>query len=733
MKYLDFASLLDGDAANIVCLSTFQFDPDYFERRLMRSPMLAKARRIIVFLDARQWLQRLRHDLPARGLNRRYLVVPVWRSPGVFHPKLNLLLTDKGGRVLCGSNNLTRSGCSSNLEILNAAPFDLEGKDSGGRDLAREAFEFFERAAKETDAEVARIAGKWLNEARSTYPWLTEPIEAEVGDRNIRLMHTYDGSIWERLVDHLSGDKPREFLIVSPFHDANGEACWRLARQWPSAKIELVVQQGYTNLAVAPLKKLKTVRLAELRGVTRRTHAKIIAWRGRAGAGCLVGSANFTSAALDARNVEASFLIADADAELDALFDGHLSRRTISPDDFEAGSSEEPSSDGELPPLRIHSAVLAEAGELLISYSCDFTAVPTGLCARLRTPGESRPRVSLPLGARARSPVSVTLPDGVLSDAHGTLLATLVGEVDGSTVESPPTWVIQESHLTYEPGEGSSSSKSRIEESGEGLGEYLDELGKQAGQAAVVEYLNHLNIRFDDGGGGRHGARKFRLKAHDPFRFDNPPDWLVNTRDETEDLELAIYEFVERHEHQRLLRHAHRGNVNGMENFLDIFTASIRLLYVYFRRGVVKRPQMIGRVARLLQIAMAGREDENESLDGYLAAIHRNLQSDRAVLREACKETNYLGEVRAALLLLQSVRFIPGEVPRYGPTPRGPGDTLPSQAHRIRDAIATFGLHEPVPADVLQALEGHRILTNEEALALVRELPRSVAAGGARQ
>jgi hypothetical protein len=728
LKYLEFAALLEGDAANIACLSTYQFDPDFFERRLMRCPMLAKARRIIVFLDARQWLQRLRHDLLARGLNRRYLVVPVWRSAGVFHPKLSLLLTDTGGRVLCGSNNLTRSGCSSNLEILNAVPFDQEGKDSEARDLAREAFEFFVRAAKDTDAEVARIAGKWLKEVRDTYPWLAEPIEAAPEKRQLRLMHTYDGSIWERLVENLSGDKPREFMVISPFHDSDAGACRRLARQWPGAKIELVVQQGYTNLAVASLKKIKTIRLAELRGVTRRAHAKIIAWRSKAGAGCLVGSANFTSAALDGRNVEASLFITDAEDALEALFDGHLSRRAISLTDFEPGSAEEPSADGELPPLRIDSAVLTESSELVVSYAHDPAVAPTGLRVTLRTPGESRPRVSLALGARARSPVAVALPDGALLDAHGTLLATLVGDVGGSTVESPPSWVIQEARLTYEPSESSTSPKGRIEESGEGLPEYLDELGKQAGQAAVVEYLSHLNIRFDDGGGSRHGQRRFRLKMRDPFRFDNPPDWLINSRAESDDLELAVYEFVERHEHQRLLRHAHRGNVNGMENFLDIFTTSIRLLYVYFRRGVVKKGQILDRGCRLIRIAMAGHEDEDESLDGYLKAIHSNLQGDRVQLQEACNEANYLAEVRAALLILQSVRFIPGEVPRNGPTPRGPGDVLPSQAHRVSDAIAGCGLREPPSADVQRALEGYRMLTEEEARGLVRELPRSAAA-----
>src|SRR4051794_11864034 len=119
MTYLDFVSLLEGDPAHLALFSTFNFDPDFFERRLLRSPALKRARRIAVFMDAFQWQALIQADVLARSMNRRYLVVPVHRGRGVFHPKLSVLLAEAGGQLLCGSNNLTRSGCASNLELLN--------------------------------------------------------------------------------------------------------------------------------------------------------------------------------------------------------------------------------------------------------------------------------------------------------------------------------------------------------------------------------------------------------------------------------------------------------------------------------------------------------------------------------------------------------------------------------------------------------------------------------------
>ena len=120
MKFLDFTSLLDTEPANLAALSTYQFDADFFERRLLRCSALLTARRILVLMDASQWFNLLRQDVPARFLNRRYLVVPVRPPKGVFHPKLNLLVREDGGEFHCGSNNLTRSGCASNLELLNS-------------------------------------------------------------------------------------------------------------------------------------------------------------------------------------------------------------------------------------------------------------------------------------------------------------------------------------------------------------------------------------------------------------------------------------------------------------------------------------------------------------------------------------------------------------------------------------------------------------------------------------
>jgi hypothetical protein len=712
VKYVDVPSLFDGDPAHIAFLATYQFDPDFFERRLLQCSALKKARRIVVFVDRSEWLALLRRDIPARFVNRRYLVVPVRHSKGRFHPKLALLLSESGGRVLCGSNNLTRAGCSSNLELINTVCFEFEGKHAAEIEVAKEAFAFFEQAVKHTEDDIAQIAAEWLRETVSVFPWLQQPIAA--GARTMQLVHTYDMPLWQQMTRLFSADKPKDFFVISPFHDADAELFGRFIRTWPDAKVEVLGQQGYTTLPVEALKRLRNVRLSEILDTSRRLHAKLLAWRDRMGEGCLIGSANFTCRAFDGLNVEACLLLRKTDGLVDALFDKELKKRPIALKDFEPGVQEAPpAEDKNLLRLNIESAILADDDKIRVTYSHNMKGSGS-LALAIRTPGERHPRIAVPLPRASHASQTVNLPKNALADAQGSLLANLLAEVDGESIEGPLVWVIQEDRLTYEPGEGGATTKRRVEETGEGLHELLDEIGSRDGIRGVIEFLQHFNIQFADGDGNRGSSRRFQISIRDPFQSDIAPEWLKGLPDKTKDLEAAVLEFVERHRKHRLLRHAKRGNINGMENFLDIFTALVRLLYVYAERGVVKREKLIGRFCRFIELATKGSADEDEPFDGYLSATSANLGRGRNLLRDRCDETNYLGIVDTALLIARRTRA-DGE--------NGAAkEVLPTTARMVHDVAVECGLSRPTRDRVRDALTAYRMLSEDEIRRLLAQL-----------
>jgi len=724
MKFLDFTSLLETEPAHLAALSTFQFDADFFERRLLRCSALLKARRILIFMDASQWFNLLRQDVPAKFLNRRYLVVPVRPPQGVFHPKLSLLVREDGGQVHCGSNNLTRSGCTSNLELLNSFSITPEKGNEESVRLAQEAFGFFKRACDDADQETGRIARQWLDEVPRDAPWLATELPP-TEKRAVRLVHTYEGSLWDRVANLLDGETPKRFFVISPFFDQEVELAQRIRQRWPKCQIEIVVQQKTTNLPVAALKKLQSgIALSELRNSSRRLHAKLLAWESSKGTGCVVGSANFTTAAFDAHNVETCLLVSDAKEVVSGLFDGQLAKRPLAFDDFDPGTEQEPKAeDVDSTTLRVTSAVLTESGEFRVSYRHRLETNPSSLRLAIRIPGEQRPRAFLNLPNKENGTSTLSPPESALKDAHGTIMAALVAEIEGKREESPPIWVIQEGRLTYEPsGEGSSCTKSKVEESGEGLTEFLEELGKRDGMSAVIEYLKHSNlIRFFDGGGGPVGGGIFRLRIRDPFHADIAPDWLLNVKGDTTNLAEAIYDFVDRHEKQRLRKHAKRGYINGMENFLDIFTALVRLLYVYHVRGVVHRLKLIGRLCAYVDIATCGFENTQDASDGYLYSVY-DILGNADYLQEVCDELNFLGHVRAAFVIVQRIRYFPGETATWGTPPKRPSECLPDHRKRLREAFRELDLKEPSKADIMKALGEYMMFSLTELAELEKEI-----------
>ena len=464
--------------------------------------------------------------------------------------------------------------------------------------------------------------------------------------------------------------------------------------------------------------------LSELRNSSRRLHAKLVGWESPNGTGCLVGSANFTTAAYDARNVETCLLVSEAEDFVKSLFDKQLEKRPIAFEDFDPGMEREPGTiDEESISLRLTSALLTTDGQLRLDYRHCLKPKPSSLRLALRAPGEQRPRAFINVPNKQNGTATVTPPETALTDAHGTIFASLVAEVEDYRVESPPVWIIQEGRLTYEPsGEGPSSPKSKIEETGEGLTEFLEELGKRDGVAAVIEYLRHLKIRFHDGGEGLAGQRKFRLRIRDPFHPDVAPEWLLQAKTETGNLAEAIYEFVDRHEKQRLRRHAKRGNVNGMENFLDIFTALVRILYVYYVRGVVNRFKFIDCLCNYLEIATTGIDSDNDYSEGYLYTLNGNLDGDTNYLQEVCDELNLLGHLHAALLVVRKVRFVPGEQTTWGAPPKRPSECLSYIGDKLKNTIIRLGLKEPSVQEIMKAMEEYKMLSSAELSEFEREI-----------
>jgi hypothetical protein len=152
-----------------------------------------------------------------------------------------------------------------------------------------------------------------------------------------------------------------------------------------------------------------------------------------------------------------------------------------------------------------------------------------------------------------------------------------------------------------------------------------------------------------------------------------------------------------------------------------VFTAIVRLLYVYYLRNVVKGPGLVGGLVQCIEVATGGVDGTDLTCDGYLLAVAENLR-DEEDLQQASNAVNFTGHVRAALMIAQKVRFVPNDQSNpYRRPPRGPRECLPTTADMVRDTFAEVGLVEPSWQDVREALEQYRTFPDSDLLAFRNE------------
>lgn len=709
MKFLDFMELLKSAPASFAALSTFTFDVDYFERRVLRAKALAKARQIVVFMDAGQWRRLSQRNPAARLLNRRYLVVPVRSSKGVFHPKLHLLLRENDGQLICGSNNLTRRGCSHNLELLNSIPIDFEAGPKSDLALVQDAYRFFHRACDDGTSGAASIARQWLADLTHTLPWLEAELKKEAGDKS-QLLHTYSGSLWEAVKTTIGSTPPKRLLIVSPFFDKSAELLNRASSTWPQCEISIFAQQKTTQLPREAMKPVaRKVSLHEIQVESRYLHAKLLAWQTTKGSSCIVGSANFTTAAFDSRNVETCLLLRDVGEDVEKLFKRQLPTRLITLDEFSPGTDAEPDREEDAPEdLELESVVLTSDGKLNVSYRHRLEPVPDSLRIAISLPGQTHPNWIRSVPKKQTGSVAISAPGNLTSESRGAIMAWLEAEVRNEKKRSTPTWVVQEADLTHEYGNSTSSNpRARIEETGEGLLEHLMETRQRDGLVKVAEMLDNTTIRFSDGEGLFRGRSRFHIRVRDPFAFDEAPAIPSPDTEEVKQFLESLYRFIERHDKRRLRRHAKRGSVNGMPNFLDVFRTIVENLYVFHREGLVPSSQVIGRLIPIIQIAVSGFAANGDSSDGYLAAVSGNLRNI-SYLQEVCDEHGMLAHVRAAFMMLQRIRA------SLDSPPSRPRDCLVSKRHALRNSIKDLKLKEPSCKQVIEAFKSYQFFTDED-------------------
>ena len=274
----------------LTLLTTYTFDPFFFEFQLLPELLLRDAHPIVVFADhSSGYAIAEQSATELRRLGRDYYLLPVRVSKGVFHPKVHFF--DGAGVAVVGSGNLTSHGCGGNLEILDvlSAQHEAEAVD----DVRR----FF-----------AELARRHAAPAPSNLRDRIEAIEPKAGtasdSADVRFIHTLTQGLWPQLEDDLRTMSGADLLLAAPFHDSNHFTSSRITKMIDPASCRIASDKKHGAPSMED-SKTEQGYLVQPEGAKRTLHAKLLQARNTKRELLISGSANLTNAAWSGNNVEA--------------------------------------------------------------------------------------------------------------------------------------------------------------------------------------------------------------------------------------------------------------------------------------------------------------------------------------------------------------------------------------------------------------------------------------------
>lgn len=284
--------------------TTYALSLSFFESVLLDGLVRGGSKEALILADP----QGVRTGLSEQGaqrVGRDYELEPVAVSTGAFHPKITALIADDDCHLVVGSGNLTFNGWGGNFELAEHL------HPSFAADAFDDAGAFFRLLA-----ESPKAAHGLSDNCLALSEDLSRAAAGKPHNGAIRILHSLDGAIGARLAefaDELGG--ALRLTAVAPFWDS-GTAIDRLCQSLGLDVVHLHAHPGGSvqgqvgsNWPASPQVEVIPIAVPELSaGNDRKLHAKTFEILCRHGRLIMSGSANATSAALAAGNVEAGVL-----------------------------------------------------------------------------------------------------------------------------------------------------------------------------------------------------------------------------------------------------------------------------------------------------------------------------------------------------------------------------------------------------------------------------------------
>jgi hypothetical protein len=280
----------NGQTADDIVFVTYNFDPSFFENRLLGLCQATGAATTVIS-DAHIWNPDPR-SLIAAGKTYHLGLASV---PGAFHPKIMIITGPDRATIAIGSGNLTLGGWQYNAELCTV----IRAHDGLCPAIVEGIATWLELLANEISLDTLSRTALLRSSSR-----LTALVESST---IVETGHTFVHNLIRPIIAQLPEGTVENLYLYAPFHDPRSQAVAALTRRFEPDSLDLAVQPGYTILNADALRDVlsqtpaASTIYADAEIVNqggRYRHGKLVEWKIGSSRNALTGSPNLSVAAL---------------------------------------------------------------------------------------------------------------------------------------------------------------------------------------------------------------------------------------------------------------------------------------------------------------------------------------------------------------------------------------------------------------------------------------------------
>ncbi len=225
-------------------LTTFSFDPVFFEMYYMPQLRRRGIRNVIVLVDAGQYDSIMSMNDDYAFSRKDYAILRVESTlNGVFHPKIAFLVGKDKVMSIIGSGNLTYSGIAHNDELWGA--FCIDNSESSLAPLTKAIWIYLNNLITSCPiGETIKCQLEWIKQFSNTIQQLKDisEIESKHNDNKLYFLHNDKTESIFSKINKLVKGKVQELAIISPFYDTDSKLIQILNNKFKPSIIKCVIQ-----------------------------------------------------------------------------------------------------------------------------------------------------------------------------------------------------------------------------------------------------------------------------------------------------------------------------------------------------------------------------------------------------------------------------------------------------------------------------------------------------------